>query len=231
MAIIIRVIDVETTGTPPGHAVCEIGWSDLIIDPPGYWKVSPPLATLCNPGRAIPPEAMAVHHITDADVRHAPTPDAAFLAMMSVHGAPNYWCAHNAAFEREFFGGGDIPWICTLKGARRAWPDAPNHSNQTLRYWLDLGLNAAWAMPPHRAGPDAYVTAMILSELLNEAPLEKLVEWTKQPSLLTNVTFGKHRGEKWSALPRDYLQWIASKSDLGPDEKYTAKYYLKGAHG
>jgi len=35
-----------------------------------------------------------------------------------------------------------------------------------LRYWRNLVLDPALAMPPHRAGPDAYVTACLLAELL-----------------------------------------------------------------
>lgn len=28
------------------------------------------------------------------------------------------------------------------------WPDAPRHSNQVLRYWRNLVLDNALAMPP-----------------------------------------------------------------------------------
>ncbi len=43
--------------------------------------------------------------------------------------------------------------------AMHVWPDAPRHSNQVLRYWRNLVLDNALAMLPHRAGPDAWVTA------------------------------------------------------------------------
>src|SRR5690606_31559791 len=78
--------------------------------------------------------------------------------------------AHNWAFEAAFLGDQQTPAICTLKAALRVWPDAPSHSNSVLRYWLEdqglLSLDHETAMPPHRAGPDAYVTAHILKTLL-----------------------------------------------------------------
>ena len=49
--------------------------------------------------------------------------------------------------------------------ALRVWPEAPRHSNQVLRYWRGMRLDHARAMPPHRAGPDAWVTAHILADL------------------------------------------------------------------
>ena len=222
--MLIRVVDLETTGMSPDDAVCEVGWHDVIVGdtaaPGGFTE------GLCNPGRPIPPEARAIHHISDAMVAGAPQPVSLFARVMN--GADAF-CAHNAAFERQFFGGGDKPWICTLKVSRRLWPECPSHSNQCLRYFLGLELDDALAMPPHRAGPDTYVTGHILREALKLATVDQMVAWTKQPSLLPHVTFGKHKGQKWSSLPADYLAWIVHKSDMDADTKFTAKHHLNAA--
>ena len=70
----VRVIDLETTGSsPPAHAVCEIGWQDVVLGNDGQWSLAAGRgARFVNPGRLIPPVTMAVHHIMDTDVAGAP---------------------------------------------------------------------------------------------------------------------------------------------------------------
>lgn len=222
-AVLIRTIDFETTGMPPDAAVCEVGWADVDTaathaEPIGFE------ALICDPGRPMPPEARAIHHLSDADCAFGLPVTTAFRRLMD--GA-DVFCAHNAEFERQFFAGGERPWICTLKVARRIWPECPSHSNQCLRYWLGLELDDALAMPPHRAGPDAYVTACILVRALNLATVDDMAKWTAEPSLLPRVTFGKHRNSAWADLPTDYLSWIVDKSDMDRDTKFTARHWLK----
>lgn len=221
----IKVIDVETTGMPPDAAICEIGCCEVRtyeFDPP---EVGDPWAMLANPGRPMPCEARAIHHIGDRDLADAPTVDEVLREL--VKGETDVWCAHNAAFEQQFFTGNATPWICTLKVARRLWPECPSHSNQCLRYFLGLELDDADAMPPHRAGPDAFVTAHILRLALGLASVADMIKWTGEPSLLPRINFGKHRGKKWPEAPRDYLEWIVAKSDLDADVKFTAAHHLK----
>lgn len=226
--ILIRCIDFETTGLPDADeptAICQIGWCDVEID--SEITVCPPHSFLCDPGHEIPAVARAVHHISDADVGGELAPVDGLKRILI--DPPHYFVAHNAKFEQAFFNGGSIPWICTYKVALRLWPDAPAHSNQVLRYHLGLELRDDLAMPPHRAGPDAYVTAHILKKMLETdgASLETMEHWSSGPALLPKVTFGKHRGSKWEDVPSDYLYWIATKSDLDDDTKANARHHLK----
>lgn len=220
---LVRVVDLETSGMkPPEAGIVEVGWCDVSD---GHIWLAGTGSSLVNPGHLIPPEAMAVHHIRNEDVVTAPPADVVLAQLFS--GA-DIFAAHSAAFEQQFFSGGGKPWICTLKAARRVWPEAPGHSNQVLRYWLGLCVSDSAAMPPHRAQPDAYVTAWILHSLLKTgATLDQMVQWTKEPSLLPRVTFGKHLGKPWAELPRDYLQWLADKSEMDDDTKFTARHYLQ----
>ncbi len=220
-----RIIDFETTGMPDTlvKAICEVGWTDIL---PSSTELRP-IAHLIDPGHPIPPEARAIHHIADADVAGCPSPTDACLMLMDGMPEDGIFVAHNAEFEQAFFAGGDHRWICTYKCALRAWPDAPAHTNQALRYWLGVNLDHALAMPPHRAGPDAYVTAHILRELLQNHSSEELLQWSREPTLPVRINFGKHKGARWSDLDEGYLNWIVNKADrLSADDKRVAAYYL-----
>lgn len=227
----LTVLDLETTGLPteaePNHRVVEVGWCNVTQDEAGV-LVSRPMSVLTLPKRDIPPEAKAVHHITEAMCEREGIPvEQAFRMLMSE--APEYFVAHNIEMEKAFFGGWDIPFICTYKVACRLWPEAPGHSNGVLRYWLDHDLDPALALPSHRAGPDAYVTAHLLRTILlsGKCSIEDMARWSSGPALLPRLTFGKHKGLAYSNAPSDYLDWIATKSDLDRDVKATARYWLK----
>lgn len=230
----IRTIDFETSGRPEDavKGLVEIGWTDIDLpkdEGTTLRRVHLPKSYLVNPGHPIPPETRAVHHISDADVAGAMDPGRACTMLMEGMGEDDVFAAHNREFEQAFFGGGGRRWICTLQCAKHIFPEAPSFSNQVLRYWLDVDRHIdmpSLTMPPHRAGPDTYVTAFILLEMLRHAHVNELVRLTSAPVVLTTVSFGKHKGLRWSDLPWDYLEWVAFKSDLGRDEKHTAKHYL-----
>jgi exodeoxyribonuclease X len=212
---ILRVIDLETTGHNLANGgVVEIGWQDLQPDGSGGWRLTDSGAMLVNPGQRISAETSAIHHITDEDVQTAPRwPDAAAMVLRAT--PPQRFAAfaaHRAAFEQRWCVPaltGRIPWICTYKCALRVWPDAPTHSNQGLRYWRrPEGLDRATGLPAHRAGPDAYVTAHHLRDMLALAGLEQLLAWSAEPALLPRVPFGEHRGRRWAELDDAALDHI-----------------------
>jgi exodeoxyribonuclease X len=224
---IIRIFDVETTGIEPKeHRVVEIAAFDLHANN----RIERVGAYLVNPGRVIPPEASAVHHLIDADVAGAHPFDNVWARYLA--NAPVVYAAHNCAFEQSYIPTPEgTQWICTHKSSLRVWPDAPGHSNQVLRYWLGLGGKVGFdrqlASPAHRAEPDAYVTAWVLSMLLGATSFENLITWTKEPKVYPRMTFGKHRGQKWSDVPVDYLQWMCNQRDMDTDWQYGAKLELE----
>ena len=225
-----RIIDLETTGTEPPAEIIEFGRVDVVIDERGT-SVEAPQCWLYRPLRGIPPETKAVHHITEADFEpDTPvcTPDYLHAAVWS-GPAPVAFVAHNCAFERQFITEATtdhIPWICTYKTAMHVWPDAPRHTNQVLRYWRNLTLDSALAMPPHRAGPDAWVTANLLVDLAQFASFDQMVAWTKEPRTMPILTFGKHRGHRWEQVPSDYLQWIIRQTGMDADTVWHAQQEL-----
>lgn len=230
----IIVLDCETTGLDNAtEAVVEVAAVGVVDGAPKWVWTS-----LINPQRPIPPTASAIHHLTDDDVADAPLQATAMAKLSVLLGSPTrpMLAAHRAEFDGGFLG---LPVnICTWRCAAHLWPEAPGHSNQTLRYWLpglhkEILTNAAkWAppsvsvlWPPHRALPDAWVTAHILCRLLALRPAEELVRLTKTPILLRTIHFGMHRGAPWSEVPKDYIAWLLRQPDLEPDVRYTAEHH------
>lgn len=231
--MLLRVTDFETTGLAGEGKICQVGWTDVHVPESGRPEIGFPFQMFVDPGHAIPPAMRAIHHIRDRDVLGAPSVDVGLEALKAPNGRgdPDIFVAHNAKFEREFAPNIDGPWICTRKVAMRIWPDAPNHQNQCLRYWLNVDEDPdfeGWnAMPPHRAGPDTYVTAFVLRRALEKATPEQMVEWSNQPSLLPGaIHFGKHKGTPWSQLPTDYVDWMLKQQDMDEDVRFTARYWL-----
>jgi len=227
----LRVIDIETSGGEPSEII-EIAAVDVVAGI-GGWTAEPPRSALFRPRGPISVHAMAIHHLTPAHLASeaAPCDDAALGAFLSSGGRPDALVAHNAAFERQHITPGvtgRLPWICTLKAARNAWPDAPGHANQVLRYWRGLDLDPALAMPPHRAGPDAWVTAHLLIDLLRTVSVEQLLAWTGAPRRLDRIPFGRWRGQPWSAAPSSYLDWLAGEPDMAQDVAARARTELAG---
>lgn len=224
----VRVIDLETAGGGP-HDVCEIGWQDVEQGGDGVWRVSDSRgAVLVNPGRAISPDTMAIHHILDSDVVDAPFWKAVAPQILRPDGVLAL-AAHQAAFEQRYCRPGltgGAAWVCTWKCALRLWPHLPRFSNQLLRYQrMPEGLVHELGLPAHRAMPDAYVTAHHLRDMLNEVPLEQLLAWSREPGLLPRVPAGPERGKAWSVLGSEALRALADERDQ--DIRFSAQTELQ----
>lgn len=214
-ATLLRVIDLETTGDSfTNGGVVEVGWQDLEPDALGGWSLSgAPGSRLVDPGCAISAVTSAIHHIVDEDVAAAPGWEDVAPTVLQGPGIVAL-AAHRAAFEKRWclprLSGG-ARWICTYKCALRLWPEAPTHSNQGLRYWRrPAGLDRAAGLPAHRAGPDAYVTAHHLRDMLARAGVEQLLAWSEQPALLVRVPHGALRGRRWEELDEAQLEQVLS---------------------
>jgi exodeoxyribonuclease X len=224
---IIRVIDLETTGqAPPAHGVCEIGWQDVALGADGRWELlGEGGSQLVNPGRLMSPITTAIHHIRDEDVADAPWWQDVARPILNPWPRRIALAAHRASFEQQFCTpaltqGAD--WICTWKCALRLWPDSPSFSNQVLRYWRNpQGLEHARGLPAHRAFPDAYVTAFHLRDMLNEASVAQLIEWSSTPGLLPRVRYGPDRGKEWTEVEDEVLQGFMGDRD--EDIRFTAR--------
>lgn len=229
--VILRCVDLETTGLAPPECVIELGWSDV------YWdvesrvaSVTAPQSVLFAPTRPITPENRAIHHLTDAELADQPECTEAALRATLVDEYVFALVAANAAFEQQWLTPavtGSLRWICTVKAAARLYPDAESRSNQAIRYRMGLDLPNEWAMPPHRAGPDSYVTANILANMLLGTSVKDLVKWTAEPRFLPRCPMGKWKGTPWPEIERSYLDWIMRTDDLDPDVRHAAGLELE----
>lgn len=235
----VAVVDLETTGLDPAaHRIVELAAVRVALDPANPASAPVTLVdTLADPGRPIPPEAAAVHHITAADTDGKPPPEQAVRALAAALEAHpcDAFAAHKADFEQGFLAphraalgaAAGLPWICTRVLAKHLWPDAPSHANMALRYERNLHarvpIDGTHGLP-HRARFDAACTAVLLADefhALAVAPapvgagrhpdLDGLVAATGRTPLETRVRFGKHAGKPWRDVPHEYLDWLLSK--------------------
>lgn len=218
----ILVIDTETTGMDENEdRIVEIAGVRIRNGEIVYARDS-----LVNPGRPIPVQASAIHHLTDADVVDARSLDEA-LDYLGV-ASDDVLVAHNSGFDSKFLPSlAQHKWVCTWKCANKLIPDAPAFGNQVLRYYLGLSVDVGNGRDglPHSAGFDARVTAQLMLHLLALSSIEELIEISSDPVLLKKMPFGKHRGLPFPEVPKDYRVWLRGRPDLDRDLKHTLDHY------
>jgi DNA polymerase III epsilon subunit family exonuclease len=168
----ILVVDTETTGMSPanGAALVEVAVVDVQQgEIAGNWS------SLVRPGRPIPPDATAVHGITDAMVSGAPAP-AEVAARLREKCGDGTLVFHNAPFDLPFLiamfreaGSPPLlnPIVDTLGLARGLFGTG---SNSLGALATRLGLPRETA---HRALGDALTTARLFLTLSERWEREK----------------------------------------------------------
>lgn len=124
----IVVLDTETTGL--SFRDCEL--IEIAAARITGGEITERFHTFVYPGRPIPPEIKRLTHISDLDVKDAPSPREAVASLAEfVGGEPVL--AHNATFDRTFVektpGGSEVSdlWIDTLALSRIALPRLRSH--------------------------------------------------------------------------------------------------------
>lgn len=230
----IRVIDLETNGMAPPDEVLEAGWCDLTLKD-DRWSVDLPESRMFG-APVLKPDARAVHHIQPWEIEGQPPFWPPFITRDAEAAGAIILAAHAWHFEAQWIPAaelGQLRPLCTWKAALRIWPDAPSHSNFGLRYWLeDQGLVTIaheLTMPPHRAGPDAYVTAHLLQVMLAFETARQMVAWTKEPALYPRCPIGEKQGWKgkpWADVDGGFLYWITQQAGMEFDIRWCAQREL-----
>lgn len=228
--------DTETTGKEADDTLCQIAYKtgDKIF------------CELYKPIKLIPPEASAVHHISNKMVADKlPFKESVSYKIIKelFENENSIVVAHNAKFDITMLAKEDIVpknVICTYRVANALDTHGKykKYSLQYLRYALDFDIEAQ----AHDALGDVMVLEILFKRLFDalrkdlnhdDATLEKMIEISAQPILIKEFVFGKHIGKKVSdvaQIDKGYLEWLLkSKLENGDNDEdwiYTLKYYL-----
>ena len=195
-----------------------------------------------NEGEHIEIEAMAIHHITEKMLNGLPTFEKSEdYEELKQKIENDILVCHNTKYDYDIV----LKWnygftikdrICTLKVAKTLLPESKKHNLQFLRYYFWLEFDER--IDPHAAISDVIVLKWVYEALFKLAK-EKFPEKTdeeitqffidieKNPVLLENVWFWKHKWEKFKDLPKEYLDWLIKINFDNEDVLYTAKHYLE----
>ena len=215
--------DTETTDATPERGVCEVGW--VITDE--NFNILEQVESLIDPQRPIKPSASGIHGLVDSDVASSPTLEEFFsLDEPGCHGeklpGDLVVLGHRISFDTAAlapFVDGKFVEACSLRWARRVYPDIEDHKLQTLIYALNLPRSTG----AHRVLADVYSAYHLTKHLCEHLglTLRQYAEASQEPFLLVTMPFGKHKDEKFSAIPSSYLRWIQNNLDLDGDLKHT----------
>ena len=226
--------DTETTGNTSEDYLCQLA----------YKSADETFNELYKPSKKIPPEASAVHHITNKMVADK----------LSFRESPEYEkvkklfedentivVAHNAIFDLSMFAKEDITpanFICTLRLARHLDKEEniERYNLQYLRYLLEIEVDAT----AHDALGDVIVLEKLyqrleqkMKEIHGDKAIEEMLEVSSRPSLIHTFKFGKYNGqrlEQIAEIDRGYLEWLLAQKQAGDeideDWIYTLNHYL-----
>jgi len=216
----ILIADTETTGfSTTKDGICEISFLEVDEELTEVLRFE----KLINPGVPISPSASAVNGITDEDVKNCPSMEEALKGFGSDYFDDVFLLAHNSPFDRRFLKkfwtiNGDF---CTLKAARYLYPQAENHKLGTLRYWLKLDTDTEDRKDAlaHSALGDVLVTLALLKRMIKDSgkTLPQLHDLICKPKKITTMSFGKFKGMKLRALPKNYVKWLLTLEKLDDD--------------
>lgn len=221
--------DTETTGIKADK--------DRIIEIAAYDPINDrTFESLVNPGMPIPPQATAVHHITDEMV--ADSPDFVEVGKQFVEFCDGnvVLIAHNndnfdIHFLRNEFSRSELEFpqwqfLDTLKWARRYRPDLPRHSLQFLREIYGIEANNA-----HRALDDVIVLHKVFSLMLDDLTIDHAYNLLNAPREIHTMPFGKYQGKHLAEIPKDYVKWLAKSGafDKAENEELRKSFENVGA--
>jgi len=237
----IIFFDTETTGNTEKDFLCQIA----------YKEGGESFSEIYKPIIPIPPEASAIHHISNKMVEERPyfrESNEYSKIKQLFEEEKSVVVAHNALFDLAMIKKEDInplSYICTLRVARHLDEEGKieKYNLQYLRYALEIEIDAT----AHDAMGDVLVLEKLFERLkkkvASEAGLsdteaiQKMIEISSRPSLFHKLNFGKHKGKLIKDVlneDKGWLEWLlkekekSASTSIGGDEDwiYTLKYYL-----
>lgn len=215
--------DTETTGIKSDKdRVVEIAAYDPALDRT--------FESFVNPGMPIPPDATAIHNITNEMVADAPDFSVVGKQFIEFCEGDTVLIAHNndafdlhflrAEYKRNEIEMPEWRFLDSLKWARRYRPDLPRHTLQILRELYGIPENNA-----HRALDDVIVLHQVFQAMIDDLTIDQVYELMGQkkekPPL--KMPFGKHQGELIQDVPKSYVRWLASSGAFAKPENLLLK--------
>lgn len=226
------IIDFEATDVSKEAEATQLGYRNVTFEDgelipetvyDSFGEVSTPGYTVsCKPDRAISYGAMAVSHITPADVECSLNHKLKIPQYLPKGEA--YIIGHNVDFDIQVAAnaGVDVSQykrICTQALARRLLPDLDSHSLGALTYAINPDLARQYCRNAHDAGYDVTFTLWLLEHLCTEADITNMQDLhsaSEEARIPTAFTFGKHQGKTIKDIAvtdRSYLQWVIKNHD------------------
>lgn len=209
------IVDTETTDADAPIPV-EVAYLRLSAS----WGILPIGRTISerfNPGKPISYGAMAVHHITDDDVK-----DCKPFSSFHLPGDPSYIIGHQIDFDWRALGEPNVKRICTMALCRMIWPLADAHTLTAMLYYLDMPYARENAPHAHGAAADVEMCYRLLhiimqqKEMASAVDYETLWQLSEKARIPTVMGFGKHKGMAVKDVPRDYKDWMLRQPDCDP---------------
>ena len=249
----VFIADTETTGFKDPQA-CEIGWlhvQDLLADFKNT-EIDNPLSVLTDdsyfvgtyeqrfrPTKAIELQASKVTGIYMKDVLRCPS-----ITTFEYPKTVKYMIGHNIAYDWRVFGEPEVKLICTKELAQLVFPKGEglkSHKLTSLVEWLFPEEGATLVANAHGALLDCKLVYLLLQKIL--AKLPQVETWEQLSSLCSQgkksyeeldkpleemkvLPFGKHKGMKFSEVPKDYLKWLQKQDNLSPSLEAAIKLAL-----
>lgn len=221
-------LDSETTGVGADDKAVELGWIELDEN----FNVLSEFETLLDPQRPVSSSASAVHGLVLSDLQNSPTIEEYFsVDDPACYGKkiedPVVLIGHRISFDHRFvrpYITNVVQEMCTLRWARRLYPDADNHQLQTLVYELNLPRASA----AHRVMSDVWTAIHLCKHICERTgmSLRELAQASAAPMLVGKMPMGKHKGEPISEVPKSYLRWMFDNMDLDFDLKFSVESAL-----
>lgn len=205
-------LDFETTGLNPGYRPLEIAWVEFDSN----FNVVEQVNSLINPHIPIESGAQRTHGISAEMLVNEPSLDDFLMKTHAEKFANEHVLvvAHNAAYDVPMF----LPYckkitaLCTMRLGQTLYPDAKNHTLQTLSTMLNVDVE-----PTHRALDDALTSFHLMKNIATEhgMSIDEMLTLIQSASLNSLMPFGKHKGTKLKDLPSDYVRWLTENLDPG----------------
>lgn len=219
--------DCESTGLDPEKdRIVEIAAATFTFE-----GIKESREDLINPEVDIPPETIAIHHITQEMVKDKPKMAEViqnYLTLIDSHIV----VGHGISFDLTLLAAEakrvslpcsilNNPFIDTLRLAR-LYGESPTNSLEALRKHFNIKPLGA-----HRAMSDVAINIEVFKQLSQKFKQAKdILERLKKPVLLKAMPLGKHKGRPFRDIPIEYLKW-ASHQDFDQDLLHSLRTELK----